>query len=63
MSSLPICEKWCGLFGSKDSNFFALDAVTGKLKWKFPNSGQVLSAPAISNNVVYFGQGIIHLWS
>jgi outer membrane protein assembly factor BamB len=42
-------------FGSRDSNFFAVDAATGKLKWELSDSGPVISASAISNNVVYFG--------
>jgi len=35
---------------------YALDAITGEVKWRFPTSSHVLSSPAVTNDGrVYFG--------
>ncbi len=36
-------------FGSGDGNVYALDAVTGSLKWKFQTGDVVHASPAIAN--------------
>lgn len=41
-------------FGSADSNFYALNKVSGKLNWKFKTKGQIHSSPTIHNNKVLF---------
>jgi outer membrane protein assembly factor BamB len=43
------------VFGSSDNNVYAVDALTGSLKWKFTTAGIVHSSPAIFNNTVYIG--------
>ena len=43
VESSPSVKNGVVYFGSKDSSFLAIDALTGKLIWKFPNSGPVLS--------------------
>jgi outer membrane protein assembly factor BamB len=34
---------------------YAIDAITGALKWKFPAAAKTLSGPSIANGIVYFG--------
>ena len=42
--------------GSDDTNFFALDAKTGKEKWSLKTGGKVDSSPLVgSDGTVYFG--------
>ena len=43
-------------FGSSsESSVFAIDAATGKTRWKFHTSGAVRLAPTLANGKVYFG--------
>ena len=42
-------------FGSSDGNVYALDALTGLLKWKFQSGDVVHSSPAIADGVLYVG--------
>jgi outer membrane protein assembly factor BamB len=42
-------------FGSSDGNLYALDAQTGKEKWRFQTGGIIHSSPAFNNGTVYFG--------
>lgn len=42
-------------FGSGDNNVYALDAVTGSLKWTFKTGDVVHATPAVSSGVVYIG--------
>jgi outer membrane protein assembly factor BamB len=40
--------------GNRDGYFYALDAVTGSLKWRYQTNGPVLYSAAYKNGVVYF---------
>ena len=42
-------------FGSSDGNIYALDAVTGGLRWKFQTGDVVHSSPAIADGTLYAG--------
>jgi eukaryotic-like serine/threonine-protein kinase len=42
-------------FGSGDGNVYALDAETGRQKWRFKTGDVVHASPAIANGVVYIG--------
>jgi outer membrane protein assembly factor BamB len=42
-------------FGSGDGNIYALDAVTGKLKWTYRTGDVVHASPAIANGLLYIG--------
>jgi outer membrane protein assembly factor BamB len=42
-------------FGSSDGNLYAVDALSGKVKWKFSAEGSIHTTPAIYNHTVYFG--------
>jgi outer membrane protein assembly factor BamB len=46
---------------SLDSNLYAIDLSTGKLKWKY-RATETKSSPAVSKGVVYFGDaaGVFH---
>ena len=46
---------YIGKLGFKDDNFFAFDAESGKLFWKFETGSSVGSTALIHNGVVYFG--------
>ena len=41
--------------GSGDQNVYALDMMTGALKWTFPTGDVVHASPAVSGGVVYIG--------
>ena len=41
--------------GSTDGNLYALEALSGKLKWKFTASGIIVSSPTVMGNLVIFG--------
>ncbi len=43
--------------GSNDNYLYALDAITGNLKWKYKTESSVKSSPAVSGGVVYVGSG------
>lgn len=47
---------WGGLlyFGSGDGNFYAVDAVTGKERWRFKTGAAVNSSPAVVGGIVFF---------
>src|SRR5688572_24015920 len=49
--------------GSYDKNFYAFDAVTGEIKWKFTTGEKINSTPSINNNIVYFGSNDGHLYA
>jgi outer membrane protein assembly factor BamB len=40
--------------GNRDGYFYALDAVSGGLKWRFKTDGPILFSAAYKSNVVYF---------
>jgi outer membrane protein assembly factor BamB len=40
--------------GSGDGNLYAVDLVSGTLKWKFPTASRVPSSPAVDGGVVFF---------
>jgi outer membrane protein assembly factor BamB len=42
-------------FGSGDGNIYALDAVTGKVKWNFHTGDVVHASPAISGGTLFIG--------
>jgi outer membrane protein assembly factor BamB len=42
------------IIGSNDFNLYAINYVTGQLRWKYPTSSLIKSSPAIYNNRLYF---------
>jgi len=53
--SSPAVDGGLVYFGSGDHNVYALEAATGKLRWKFQAGDVVHSSPAIANGVLYIG--------
>ena len=53
--------------GSCDDNLYAIDALTGKEKWRFTTGKSwvygVLSSPAVANGVVYVGSDTTYLYA
>ena len=43
--------------GDYRGNLSCLDAVRGKLKWRFPTGAQILATPVVSGNLTYIGSG------
>lgn len=44
-------------FGGLDSNFYSVDAESGKLNWKFKTKGEIRSTAVLSNGYIYFVSG------
>jgi outer membrane protein assembly factor BamB len=40
--------------GNRDGYFYALDAITGGLKWRYKTDGPILFSAAYKNGVIYF---------
>ena len=53
--SSPVVVDEVVYFGSGDGNVYALDAVTGTLKWKFQTGDVVHASPAISGGTLFIG--------
>ena len=53
--SSPVVREGMVYFGSGDGNLYALDAISGDLKWKFRTGDVVHASPAYAEGVVYFG--------
>jgi outer membrane protein assembly factor BamB len=50
-------------FGSSDGNFYALEAKTGLLQWKFETKGIIHASPAIAGNTIYIGSWDSYLYA
>lgn len=50
-------------FGSGDGNVYALDAASGKLKWKFQTGDVVHSSPAIASGTLFIGSWDSYLYA
>jgi len=53
--SSPVVANDSVYFGSGDGNIYALNAITGELRWKFPAGDVVHASPALVDGVVYVG--------
>ena len=53
--SSPVVAQGGVYFGSGDGNVYALDAVSGALRWKYPTGDVVHASPAYANGVVFVG--------
>jgi outer membrane protein assembly factor BamB len=53
--SSPVVWNGAVYFGSGDSNIYALDALSGTLKWKFKTGDVVHASPAIADGTLYVG--------
>jgi outer membrane protein assembly factor BamB len=50
-------------FGSSDGNLYALDAISGVLKWKFKTNGIIRSSPALYDGNIYFGSWDTYMYA
>jgi eukaryotic-like serine/threonine-protein kinase len=50
-------------FGSGDGNVYALDALSGNLKWMFRTGNVVHASPAYADGVVFFGSWDSYLYA
>lgn len=53
--SSPVVAQGMVFFGCGDGNLYALDAVTGALRWEFSTGDVVHSSPAYDAGTLYFG--------
>lgn len=53
--SSPVVADGLVVFGSGDHHVYALDAVSGALRWKVRTGNVVHASPAVSDGVVYIG--------
>jgi len=50
----PVIENMVLYIGSKDGNFYALDANTGEKIWSFTSAGQIYTTAVIYDSKIYF---------
>lgn len=53
--SSPVVVQKTVYFGSGDGHLYAVDAVSGELKWKFKTGDVIHASPAYSDGLIYFG--------
>ncbi len=53
--SSPVVADGAVFFGSGDGHLYAVDAATGKLRWRFRTGDVVHASPAYAEGVVYVG--------
>jgi outer membrane protein assembly factor BamB len=53
--SSPVVSGGTVIFGSGDQHVYALDALSGALKWSFATGDVVHASPAVANGVVFIG--------
>jgi len=49
--------------GNRDGYFYALNAVTGALKWKYKTDGPILYSAAYKNGIVYFASNDMYAYA
>ena len=47
--SSPVVANGIVYVGSEDKNLYAIDAVTGKEKWRFATGDHIYSSPSVAN--------------
>ena len=61
--SSPVAAQGMVYFGSGDGHLYAVDAATGKLRWKFRTGDVVHASPAYAGGVLYFGSWDTYLYA
>jgi outer membrane protein assembly factor BamB len=49
--------------GNRDGYFYALDAVTGGLKWRYKTEGPILFSAAYKDGIIYFASNDAHAYA
>lgn len=55
--SHPVLDNNTVYFGSLDSNFYAVDILTGNPVWSYKTNSGIYSKALVNNNIVYFKSG------
>jgi len=55
LQSSPVVAEGLVHIGSADGSLYAVDAQTGKEKWRFTTEARVRSSPAVAEGIVYIG--------
>jgi hypothetical protein len=63
VESSPAVANGIVYIGSNDKNLYAIDAATGKEKWRFATGDWVDSSPAVANGIVYVGSNDKNLYA
>jgi len=61
--SSPVVAQGAVYFGSGDGNFYALDAASGELRWRFATGDVVHASPAYDSGTLYFGSWDTYLYA
>jgi outer membrane protein assembly factor BamB len=63
--SSPVVAGGVVLVGGRDGRLHAVDARTGRVRWRAGATGRLYSSPAVAHGVVYAGSqdGYVHAWS
>ncbi|HKG94730.1 MAG TPA: PQQ-binding-like beta-propeller repeat protein [Gemmatimonadaceae bacterium] len=61
--SSPVVAGGLVVAGSGDGSLYALDAATGRRRWRFRTGGRVRSSPAVADGVVYVGSFDGHVYA
>ena len=61
--SSPTVSDQTVYFGSDDDYLYALNALTGQLRWKFKTGDVVYSSPAVADGVVFVGSHDHYLYA
>lgn len=61
--SSPAVSNGTVYFGSSDGNVYALDALSGAMKWKFKTGDVVHSSPAVADGTLYIGSWDTYLYA
>jgi outer membrane protein assembly factor BamB/tRNA A-37 threonylcarbamoyl transferase component Bud32 len=51
----PTVHNGAVYIGSYDNNLYSLNAADGKLNWKYPTDGGIVTRPAVFENDIFFG--------
>lgn len=59
----PVIDQGRAWVGSADGSLYVLDAMTGKLLWKYETTARIRAAPAVTENAVYLpsNNGVVYV--
>lgn len=63
LSSSPTVHKGMVLVGSANGTLYAIDAASGREKWRFATDGRIRSTPRVHQKRVYIGSWDHHLYA
>ena len=55
IAASPVVIEGAVVFGAEDKTVYALDAETGKVRWKLETEEAISSSPAVSGGIIYIG--------